>query len=86
MFKLMMLIASAALLLVSPAVAKPQVLVDYGYYAPASYVASYSSPLAYSYYPYAYSYSYPLAYYYKTFRECHSQNLEKEVVNGTKIV
>ncbi|CAB3247623.1 unnamed protein product [Arctia plantaginis] len=37
MFKLMMLIASAALLLVSPAVAKPQVLVDYGYYAPASY-------------------------------------------------
>lgn len=58
-----MLIAFAALLLVSPAVAKPQVLVDYGYYSPASYVASYSSPLAYSYYPYAYSYSYPLAYY-----------------------
>ncbi|XP_075974394.1 uncharacterized protein LOC142975446 [Anticarsia gemmatalis] len=64
MFKLMMLIAFAAAMLVSPAVAKPQVLLDYGYYAPAAYVSSYSTPLAYSYsYPYAYSYSYPLAYY-----------------------
>lgn len=55
-----MLIAFAAALMVSPAVAKPQVLLDYGY----SYTAYPYSPLAYTYsYPYAYSYSYPLAYY-----------------------
>ncbi|XP_034827239.2 WW domain-binding protein 4 [Maniola hyperantus] len=57
--KLLLLVA--AVLLVAPALAKPQVLYDYGYYAPA-YVSSYSVPLAYSY-PYAYAYSYPLAYY-----------------------
>lgn len=55
----MMLIFAAAMLL-SSAVAKPQYVLDYGYY-PAAY---YGSPLAYSYsYPYAYSYGYPLAYY-----------------------
>ncbi|KAF9808643.1 hypothetical protein SFRURICE_019801 [Spodoptera frugiperda] len=59
MFKLLMLIAFAVALMVSPAVAKPQVLVDYSYYPGYAY----SSPVAYSYYPYAYAYSYPLAYY-----------------------
>lgn len=54
-----MLIAFAVALMVSPAVAKPQVLVDYSYYPGYAY----SSPVAYSYYPYAYAYSYPLAYY-----------------------
>ncbi|KAG6462457.1 hypothetical protein O3G_MSEX013277 [Manduca sexta] len=58
MFKLAVLLALAALLLIGSAVAKPQLLVDYGYYSPAYY----STPLAYSY-PYAYAYSYPLAYY-----------------------
>lgn len=47
-------------MLLASVLAKPQVIYDYGYYAPA-YVASYSAPLAYSY-PYAYAYSYPLAY------------------------
>ncbi|CAH2245043.1 jg17440 [Pararge aegeria aegeria] len=55
-----LLLIFAASLLVSSVVAKPQVLYDYGYYAPA-YVSSYSAPLAYTY-PYAYAYSYPLAY------------------------
>ena len=61
MMKLAILLAIAALLVISPAVAKPQILYDYGYYAPG-YVASYSSPLTYSY-PYTYAYSYPYAYY-----------------------
>lgn len=57
----MLLLIAAAMLFAAPTYAKPQVLVDYGYYAPA-YVAGYSAPYAYSY-PYAYAYSYPLAYY-----------------------
>ncbi|XP_028032495.1 uncharacterized protein LOC114244792 [Bombyx mandarina] len=61
MFKSVVLITFAVLLMVCSIRAKPQVLVDYGYYAPAAYVSSYSAPLAYTY-PYAYAYSYP--YYY----------------------
>ncbi|KAL0831138.1 hypothetical protein ABMA28_002008 [Loxostege sticticalis] len=57
MYKLVLFLALAAVLLAS-AMAKPQVLVDYGYY-PAYYAAA---PLTYSY-PYAYAYSYP--FYYK---------------------
>ncbi|KAI8422446.1 hypothetical protein MSG28_006284 [Choristoneura fumiferana] len=66
MFKLVSLLSFVAVvaLVLGPAAAKPQVLVDYGYsgyYASPAYVASYSAPLAYSY-PYAYSYTYPYAY------------------------
>lgn len=59
-----MLLSFALALLVGPAAAKPQVLVDTyaGYYAAPAYYGAYSAPLAYSY-PYAYAYSYPLAYY-----------------------
>ncbi|XP_028162639.1 uncharacterized protein LOC114354449 [Ostrinia furnacalis] len=57
MYKLVIFLALAAVLL-APALAKPQVLLDYGYYAPSYYAA----PLTYSY-PYAYAYSYP--FYYK---------------------
>ncbi|XP_041988703.1 WW domain-binding protein 4 [Aricia agestis] len=57
------LLVVAALLVVSPAVGKPQVLVDtYGYYSAPAYVATYGTPLAYTY-PYAYAYAYPWGYY-----------------------